>query len=261
MQFEGYIQGAYLVDCDRCGMTFYSFQTSIEEYTGLRVCRDCLDKTPVYPMPKAEKMSVPYPRPEQESIAYGNTNTTQEYGVNIFPDPFIDPINDGLWSSGTTSQQHVYSEYFSKKLNSETSNVSVAGLTIGQVYRIKVRAWTSDVIRVLIDGENTGLYLETLEIDKWFEDSVFFTAIAENITVSFENTKATDTWFDSIYIQEFNEILTYLTPSEQIENKKPKTITVDLSAQPTLYTFFTFDDDDDFNSTGFDDGIMVDILE
>jgi len=260
MGFNAYIPGDYKVECDRCGGEYRNSQL-VTEWTGLRVCKECWDFEPLYPTGPADKISVPIPRPQQESPTYGNTNLTEQYGVNLFPDPFIDPLKDGLWSSGITSQQHVYAEYFAKKLNSETSDVSVTGLTIGQVYRIKVGLWTSDVVRVLIDDENTGLFLETLLIDQWFSDSIFFTAVAENITVSFDNAETTDAWFDNIYIQEYNELETYLTPAEQIQNKKPKTVIVDLSDQPNLYTFFAFDDDGDFNSTGFDDGTMVDILE
>jgi len=260
MQFEGYIHGAYLVDCDRCGHTYYNYQTSIEGYTGLRVCRECLDKTPTYPTPPPDKISVPNPRPEQEAPAYGNTNITEQSGVNLFPDPFIDPINDGLWSSGTTSQMHVESEYFSKKLNTQTANVSVSGLTIGTTYRIKASVWASVPPQILIDGTQSGLFVETLSLEQWSSDLAYFVATAETAVISFD-AGSSDTWFDSIYIQEFQEIETYLTPSQQVDNEKPKTVTVDLSTQPTIYDFFAFDDDTDFNSTGFDDGTLVDILE
>lgn len=260
MGFNGYIPGDYKAECDRCGFEFRNSQL-VTEWTGLRVCRQCWDFEPLYPTGPADKIAVPIPRPEQETTLNGNENTTDQYGINLFPDPFVNPLNDGLWSSGTTSQQHVYAEYFSKKLNSETSDVGVSGLIVGQVYRIKVSVWVSDTIRVLINGSNTGLFLESLPIEEWTEDSVYFTAISENITVSFENTKATDAWFDNIFIQEYSQIVTYLTPAEQIENKKPKTITIDLGTQPDIYTFFTLDDDGDFNSVGFDDGTMVDILE
>lgn len=258
MQFEGYIPGAYLVDCDRCGMTYYSFQTCIEDYTGLRVCRGCLDKTPTYPTPPPDKISVPNPRPEQESIAYGNTNTTQQFGANLFPDPFIDPSNDGLWSAGTTSQMHVESEFFSKKLNNQSTEITVSGLTTGSTYRFKVSVWTPDTINILVDGVQSGLFVESLELEKWNTDTSYFIATATTAVLSFESLLH-QAWFDSIYIQEFLEIETYLTPSEQVDNVKPKTITEDLSAQPDIYDFFAFDDDTDFNSTGLDDGTLVDI--
>lgn len=260
MGFNGYIPGDYKVECDRCGFEFRNSQL-VTEWTGLRVCRQCWDFEPTYPTGPTDKISVPIPRPEQESTLYGNQNTTDNYGINLFPDPFISPLNDGLWSSGTTSQQHVYAEYFSKKLNNESSNISVSGLTVGQVYRLKASVWAYDTIRILIDGSNTGLFLESLPLEQWSEDSVYFTAIAENITFTVENTKTTDAWFDNIYIQAYTQVKTLLTPAEQIENKKPKTITVDLGAQPDIYEFFTLDEDGDFNSVGLDEGTMVDITE
>lgn len=72
-----YRMGSWLVVCDRCGGTRYHDETQ-REWTGLRVCKSCLD--PKHPQEtiygKSDRQAPPWsrPRPADIDVSPGSGN-------------------------------------------------------------------------------------------------------------------------------------------------------------------------------------------
>lgn len=63
-QATSYVAGTWLADCDRCSFTFRSNQLFLE-WTGLRVCRDCIEQRHPqdYVRGVADRQAPPWTRP------------------------------------------------------------------------------------------------------------------------------------------------------------------------------------------------------
>lgn len=79
-----YQAGKWKAQCDRCGFDFLNTQIS-KEWTGLRVCHDCLD--PRHPQErlrgKADRQSTPWSRPETDGpdVSPGSGNEVTSEGL------------------------------------------------------------------------------------------------------------------------------------------------------------------------------------
>lgn len=258
---ERYIPGDYFMECDRCGLPYRRSELKRDGWKpGLMVCGSCWDFKPTYPAPPPERISVPVARPVNTNIAAnGTTFNTITIGLNLFPDPNILPENNSLWSAGVNSQQHAKTEYYSKKLDGVNADITVSGLEIGAEYRLRASTWTYDDSRILIDGVNSTIFTAP-DTKKWYTDYVFFTAESETIVLTFIGSPLTN-WYDDIHVQKYTVEETYLDISDVIANKPNSDITIDNTVEGAVIQFFAFNEDSDFNASGFDNGTFVDILE
>ncbi len=257
---EGYVPGDYFMECDRCGMKRRRSELRRDGFIpSLMVCAGCWDFKPTFPSPGPDRIAVPIPRPEQETAANGIGYDETTYGLNLFPDQSVLPSNDSFWSAGINSQIHVKSEYYSKKLVGVNSNVTVTGLEVGKTYRLKASTWTPDSSSILIDSIDS-LIFSSLVVDKWVEDFIFFVANTDSMVLTFVGSALTN-WYDDIYVQKQTVVSQILTPSQIILNTPNNDVVNDPAIPGNTIYFFAFDDDTDFNSTGLDDGVMVDTLD
>ncbi len=262
---ERYIPGNYYMECDRCGLSYRRSDLRRDGWKeGLMVCDQCWDFRPTYPSPPPDQISVPVARPKQEVTANDGYYNYTFLGANLFPDPWIDPDNDGLWSGGVDSQQHVRAAYYAKRLTSETITISVPGLTAGLTYILKISTWSPDTASVLINGDDSGLFTSISALE-WQDDSVIFTAPTDTIVLSF--VAANTQYYDNIYVQRWYTKEVLLPPSEVIFNPIPQPITDNEGIVGLAIDFFSFDEHTDFNSNGFADlvgeggGILVSATE
>lgn len=244
MSKRGYIPGDYWAVCDRCGFEYRNSRLVTEEWTGLRVCRKCVDPKPIYPTQEPDRVAVPIPRPENDTIA--NDADYQYYGPNLFPDPWIDPDNNSLWSAGTNSQQHVYAEYYSKKIDATTSEITVFGLEIDSTYKVSASIWSSaNSSKVYFNGVETDLF-DLIGTKQWISESELYSATSTELTITFD--AGTETiYIDNIYVQ--LEESRVLSSADIIANKAPSTVNDGVIG--TTINFFSFAGHDDFNSRGF----------
>ncbi len=221
---------------------------------GLMVCRPCWDFKPTYPSPPPDRIAVPIARPENNSVSANNIYYNY-LGPNLFSDPWVDPDNDVLWSAGVNSQQHVYAGFYSKKLASVISEITITGLTIGFNYQISVAVWSpATSATVLFNGVDSGLF-SSITANKWTFEPVTIAAESETLVITFD-AGANTMYFDNIYVQLSESRL--LTNSEIIENKSP--VNQDDGAVGEAINFFSFAGHDDFNSRGFGSGSTGGIL-
>jgi hypothetical protein len=244
----GYIPGNYLAECDRCGLTYRKSQL-YTEYSGLWVCRECYDTEPVYPQTRPDRIAVYKARPRQETIAKRQYYNHITIFQNIFPDPFISPTNDGLWSGGINSEQHVKAEYYSKKLDNVNVDITVSGFEIGQIYRIRCSTWTPDTASIQIDGEDIGIFTVPAT-QMWITESVYHTAISESAVFTFVGSANTN-YYDDIHVQKYETVEIFISASDIIENKSISDVTTDYTVEGAVIDFFSFYEDDDFNASGF----------
>lgn len=257
---ERYIPGDYYMECDRCGLSYRRSELRRDGWKlGLMVCEECWDFKPTYPAPPPDRIAVPIARPKQETTASGISFNTITIGFNLFPDPDILPVNDGLWSTGTDSQLHAKTEYYSKKLDGVDSDIAVSGLKVGETYRLTCSTWTPDTARILIDGVNSTLFTDP-EIEMWYTDTIYFIAEATSIVLSFLGSMSIN-FYDDIHVQKYDSHETIMSPADIIANKIPKDDITDNTIIGVVIEFFAFDGGSDFNDTGLDDGTLVDQLE
>lgn len=69
---DRYIAGTWLACCMRCGFTFRNTQLRLE-WTGLRVCGECLDQRHPQDLLTgvADRQAPPWTSPEPEDVAVG----------------------------------------------------------------------------------------------------------------------------------------------------------------------------------------------
>lgn len=223
---SGYRPGDHLAECDRCGFTYRNSRL-FTEWTGLRVCRQCYDKEPVYPEPGNDKISVKDPRPRQETTANATTYSYLYIGENLFPDPWISGDDHAVWvGKGELSQDHVRYNQFSRKLSAVSAELTISGCTAGKTYRIKISAW-HDTRRTLveIDGNESDIFDRT-PLSSWVDGVTYHTATSSIITIALRtNKKYTGTNFisyiDGIYVQEYVNEDIKIPISDILSNKKP----------------------------------------
>ncbi len=230
---SGYVPGDYFMECDKCGITYRRSDLMRDGFVnGLMVCRPCWDFKPTYPSPPPDRIAVPIARPENDSVsANAITYNYTTIGDNLFPDPWIASANDGLWTGGELSQEHVRYEDYSRSVTSSAS-ITVTGLTVGTDYRFMASGWVeSGSLSITNNGEESGLFTRP-KPNSWVDDIVYFTATSTTSVI--EISTASIAYIDGLYIQAYVSEDRSLTTAEILENTKPPSdVVIDNTVTPS----------------------------